>query len=226
MKPHSIEFREENQMSSRTTNTHLCNSDCHDTTDTETEFILAENHEYFLRFLARQLKDKEEATDVLQDFYVRVLTRVGDVRESHKLRAWMHRVLRTTLVDYYRKQAKRREIEAEYKSLEAIHPNGSQNLRSDLAACDCIYKLLPTLKPDYAFILQQVDLVGASRESAADALGITDGNLRVRLHRARLSLRKRLEETCRSCPVDGFLECACNPIPPAYSQEEQREERP
>lgn len=69
--------------------------------------VLAEIHQDLLRFLARRLGNEDEAADVLQDFYVKVLTRIGDVRETEKLRAWMRRVLETPLVDYCRAQGKK-----------------------------------------------------------------------------------------------------------------------
>ena len=54
------------------------------------------------------------------------------------------------------------------------------------------------------------DLIGESRESIVRALGITESNLRVRLHRARQALRQRLEETCRTCPIHGYMDCDCD----------------
>jgi len=74
----------------------------------------------------------------------------------------------------------------------------------------CFYKLLPTLKPEYANILWHAELTGESRENIAAAFNISEGNLRVRLHRAREALRRRLEETCQSCPIHGYLDCGCD----------------
>ena len=67
-----------------------------------------------------------------------------------------------------------------------------------------------TLKPEYADVLWRADLIGESRESIAGALSISENNLRVRLHRARQALRQRLEETCRTCPIHGYLDCDCD----------------
>ncbi len=80
----------------------------------------------------------------------------------------------------------------------------------DFIICVCLYKLLPTLKAEYANILWRADLVGESREGLAAALDITVSHLRVRLHRARQALRQRLEETCRTCPIHGYLDCQCD----------------
>lgn len=169
--------------------------------------VMLEVQQDFLRFLTSRLGNEAEAADVLHDFYIKVLTRIGDVRETERLRAWMRRVLQTSLVDYYRAQGRKRQAEWEHHYLESTD-NGQDEL--DLIVCMCLYKLLPTLKPEYADILWRADLIGESRDGIADALGISESNLRVRLHRARQALRQRLEEVCRTCPVHGYLDCECD----------------
>lgn len=172
--------------------------------------VMVEIQQDFFRFLARRLGNEDEAADVLHDFYVKVLTRVGDVRDTEKLRAWMRRVLETSLIDYYRAQGKKRQTDAEYHYLESVLLTGEAKSDLDLFVCMCLYKLLPTLKSEYAEILWRADLIGESRQSIAGTLGITESNFRVRLHRARQTLRQRLEETCRTCPIHGYLDCECD----------------
>lgn len=171
---------------------------------------MVEIQQDFLRFLTSRLGNADEAAEVLQDFYVKVLSRIGDLRETDKVRGWMQRVLQTTLVDYYRAQGKKRDAEREHQYLESVKLTDNDKADLDFIVCMCLYKLLPTLKPEYADVLWRVDLIGESRESTADALGISDGNLRARLHRARQALRQRLEESCRTCPTHGYLNCDCS----------------
>lgn len=51
--------------------------------------VMVEIHQDLLRFLTRRLGSEDEAADVLQDFYVKVLRKIGDLRDTEKLRAWM-----------------------------------------------------------------------------------------------------------------------------------------
>ena len=172
--------------------------------------VMEEIHRDFLHFLTRRLGNEDEAADVLHDFYVKVLTRIGDVRETEKLRGLMRRVLETSLIDYYRAQGKKRQSEKEHYYLESALLEGDFDDDLDSIVCTCLYKLLPTLRPEYAEVLWHAELIGESRETTAAALNISEGNLRVRLHRAREALRKRLAETCGSCPIHGYLDCGCD----------------
>ncbi|MBU2582241.1 MAG: sigma-70 family RNA polymerase sigma factor [Alphaproteobacteria bacterium] len=169
--------------------------------------VMVEIQKDMLRMLTRRLGNPDEAADVLQDFYAKVLARMGDVKDTEKLRGWMRRVLETTLIDYYRAQGKRRSGEAEFGRLEQGLERSEDPDDLDFAICMCLYKLLPTLKSEYADVLWRADLMGQQREEILAELGLSDSNLRVRLHRARQALRQRLQETCQVCPIHGFLSC-------------------
>lgn len=160
-----------------------------------------------LRFLKRRLGNVEDAEDVLHDFVIKVMTRCEDVREVEKLRSWMQRVLQTTLIDHFRSHSKRQRSEALFALQERTDEAGPFADDSNDLVCRCLRKLLPDLKPAYAEILQRADLNGESRQSVAAALGVSETNLRVRLHRARQALRQRLETTCGACSTRGYDDC-------------------
>ena len=95
----------------------MTNEDDRELSGSDAREAIADVHQDFLRFLTRRLGNEDEAADVLHDFYVKVLTRIGEVRENEKLRAWMRRVLETSLIDYYRVQGKKRESEKKHHYL-------------------------------------------------------------------------------------------------------------
>ncbi|MDQ2764683.1 MAG: RNA polymerase subunit sigma-70, partial [Pseudomonadota bacterium] len=102
----------------------------------------------------------------------------------------------------------RREVVMEQTDLEGLAAEPDAEL--DGAVCNCLYKLLPTLKPDYAEVVWRADLLGEPRDRIAATLGITLNNVTIRIHRGRRALKKRLEEMCLTCPVHGFLDCRCD----------------
>jgi len=172
--------------------------------------MVAEVHRDLLQYLTRRLGDRDDAAEVLQQFHLKVLSRVSNVREATRLRGWLRRVLETTLIDYLRAKIRQRQRHVELASVAdelAIEPMQNE---LDAAICACLYKLLPTLKPEYADVLWRADILGSSKKTLSAQLGISADNLRVRLHRARQALKLRLEQSCRTCPIHGFLDCACD----------------
>lgn len=171
---------------------------------------LVESREELLAFLRRRLGSREEAEDALQRFSLRALERSADLRDVRTVRGWLGRVLASTIVDHQRRaiRGRRREVAMEQTDIESFAVEPDDEL--DGAVCNCLYKLLPTLKPEYAEVIWRADILGEPRDRIAASLGTTLNNVTVRVHRGRQALKKRLEEMCLTCPVHGFLDCRCD----------------
>lgn len=167
---------------------------------------LVDNHRHFLAFLERRMGSRAEAEEVLQTAFVKALEKGHLLRDEESAVAWLHRVLRNALVDHHRARAAReRALEAR----AAVEGADGEDLELEGEACRCVGALLPALKPEYADLLQRVDLEGESVRGAAEALGITPNHAGVRLHRARRALLREVERSCRTCATHGCLDCTC-----------------
>src|SRR5262245_39131484 len=115
-------------------------------TDAAVRRALVESRQDLVGFLRRRLGSTEEAEDVLQRFSLRALERSSDLRDVRTVRAWLGRILASTVVDHQRRaiRKRRREVAMEQTDIEslAVEPD----IELDGAICNCLYKLLPTLK--------------------------------------------------------------------------------
>lgn len=170
---------------------------------------LVESQRQLLGFLQRRLGSAEEAEDVFQTFVLRAIERSAQLRDVRMVRGWLSRVLATTIADHQRRAIKRRQQEAVMSPDDLENFSAELDAELDEAVCNCLYKLLPTIKPEYAELIRRVDLLGESRGRVAAHLGVTLNNVTVRLHRGRQALKKRLEEMCLTCPIHGVLDCGC-----------------
>lgn len=177
--------------------------------DSTVEAALIENHAIFLQFLARRLKDKSAAEDVLQSFYVRAVSKGAELKERDKVVAWLYRILRSVLSDHYRREAAMRRRDSRYALEQIVHGNYREEAEQQANICNCFYGLLPTLRPEYSEVLRRLDLSNEPREKVASELSTTSTNLRVRLHRARNALRKALVACCGSCCEQDYRDCFC-----------------
>ncbi|MGE4339947.1 MAG: RNA polymerase sigma factor [Pigmentiphaga sp.] len=179
-------------------------------TDAAVRRALVEAREEFRTFLYRRLGRRDEAEEVLQRFSLRALERASQLRDVNTVRGWLGRILATTIVDHQRKvtRQRRREVNVDETDIDALQIEPDRE--ADEAVCNCLHKLLPTLKPEYADIIWRSDILGEPRDRIAVSLSTTLNNVTVRLHRGRQALRKRLEEMCLTCPVHGFLDCRCD----------------
>lgn len=170
---------------------------------------LVESRGQLTSFLRRRLGSSEDAEDVLQCFILRAIERSGQLREIGSLRGWLARILATTIADHERRGGRRRQRERATEPAELEMVAGPTDAEIDRAVCDCLHRLLPTLRDGHAALIRRIDLEGEAREAVAASHGITRGALAVRLHRARQALKRRLLEMCLTCPEHGFLDCGC-----------------
>lgn len=168
---------------------------------------LVDSHRQFLAFLERRVGSRAAAEDILQEAFVRGITRADGLRSQESAVAWFYRLLRNAITDHFRRrQVERRALER-LASEPSLEPAPEPELTE--AVCGCIRSLVDTLKPEYAAILKRVDLEGLTPTAFAREAGITPNNAAVRAHRARLALRRQVEKSCGTCATHGCYNCEC-----------------
>ncbi len=161
-----------------------------------------------LAFIRKKVADADAAEDILQDSLAKALKSAGEIRDDERFISWFYSILNNAIIDFYRHRAvEARHIEtSDYQADSLAAPDQSEE--SEL--CECFRDLLPALKPDYAELIEKLELADGDPATLANQLGTNINNLKVRRHRARQALRERLEETCRTCAKHGCLDCTCS----------------
>jgi RNA polymerase sigma-70 factor (ECF subfamily) len=168
---------------------------------------LIENRRRFLSFLTRRVANPADAEEILQSAFVKGIEAVDSVRDQESVVAWFYRTLRNAVIDFYRhRDAARRALEQVASSFGDPWQPDPEAHRS---ICQCVTGLLPAIKEDYADLLYRVDIRGESIAQIARRTGMTPNNTRVKLHRARRSLRKQVHLACGACAEHGCLDCDC-----------------
>ena len=172
---------------------------------------LVDSHREFLTFLEKRVESKEVAEDILQAAFVRGLERSAEIHDEESVVAWFYRVLRNAVIDHYRRRGAAERAQErwtrEFGPAEVPAPEIQKEI------CVCLVRLLDELKPEYKQALQEIDLEDGSLYKLATKEGITANNARVRLHRARVAMRKKVAECCGTCAGDGCSDCTCEYTP-------------
>lgn len=169
---------------------------------------LLEHRERFLSFVQRRVRSKELAEDILQSALTRALERGDQIRSSDASIAWFYRLLRNAITDHHRNEATTtRILEQGSKDSPVSQPPVDSFENGD---CQCIGRLLATLKSEYQTAIQSVDVEEVSLTQFADLTGISANNAAVRVHRARKALLKLVEETCGTCAEHHCTICDCS----------------
>ena len=178
----------------------------HDSTVPRRLPVLLENRRAFLGYVERRVGDRALAEDILQDAFVKVVTRPDVAPSDDAIVPWFYRTLRNAVVDRFRRdQAAGRALEAFARELDGHEV--PEEVEGEV--CACVRRLVDTLKPEYARALHAIDIDGAPVKEFAAREGLSPTNARVRIFRARTALRKRVAECCGACAEHGCLKCTC-----------------
>jgi RNA polymerase sigma factor (sigma-70 family) len=170
--------------------------------------LFLERRKAFLNFVRSPVHDLDEAEEILQRASLKIISGANGLRDAERAEAWIYRILRNEVADYYRRRAvQSRRIsdgspEVLSKTLAANSPHESK-------LCPCALQELPNLHPNYFDALQSVDMHGEAIAALAQRKGISVNSATVRLHRARKSLRSRLQMRCGTCAGAGCFDCRC-----------------
>ncbi len=133
-------------------------------------------------------RSREEAEDLVQETYVRVLARPRLLREDDEV-GYLLRALRNTLISQRRTEG-RRPVTTELED-ELTAGRGSDDPAETVETRE-VYAAIAGLADEFREALVAVDIVGLSYQEAARALGVPEGTLTSRLFRARDRVASRM----------------------------------
>lgn len=169
------------------------------------ENTILEGRSALLGYIKKKVGDPDLAEDILQESMVKALRSAPELRDEEKVIPWFYRIVDNAIIDSFR----RRRVERNYLERIAGEEEPSVTPEEERRICACIKDIIPTLKPEYAELVEELELRDEDPAVVAERIGITRNNLKVRRHRARTQLRERLEAVCRSCATHGCLDCTC-----------------
>jgi len=172
------------------------------------------------RYLAR-LVGNAESEDLTHEVFIKAAKALEDFRGESRLSTWIYRIATNTALDRLRSPDFKRSIEERPSIGEdelAIEDKdvwtGTKTplpdqllIRKEMNAC--IRSFIDCLPADYRSVIVLGDLEEFKNHEIAEILGISLDAVKIRLHRARASLRKQLETHC-SFYRDGQNEFACD----------------
>jgi RNA polymerase sigma-70 factor (ECF subfamily) len=165
----------------------------------ETERVWHQLHDGLLAFVRRRVDGEQEAEDVLQEVFVRIHANLGSLNDTESLHAWVYRLTRNAIADYYRRRARTdRVIEAvRVYAIEEPLPAGSDPLTEpDPDLEGCVAELIGELPESYAEALRLTERGELTQQEAAERLGLSVSGMKSRVQRGRKQLEVLLGRCC------------------------------
>jgi len=134
---------------------------------------------------------REDAEDLVQDTYARVLAKPRLIRNDDDL-GYLLRVLRNTFVSRHRAQTRRPATTAMPEQFEPVDHSVASRPEAAVSARE-VFAHISALPEVFRDALVAVDVVGLSYAEAARALGTREATITSRLYRARAQVARGME---------------------------------
>lgn len=160
--------------------------------------------------VARQiLTSDEDAQDALQDAFLTAFHSIGTFEGKSRFSTWLHRVVVNAALMRLRSRKRKREQSIDDllpTFLEDGHQKGpgpawNQTALAGIERSEtqaAVRACIDQLPEDYRTVLLLRDIQELDTAAVAEMLGITEGNVKVRLHRARQALKTLLDPVFRN----------------------------
>lgn len=156
--------------------------------DSEALTILVDKYKDIAYNLALSIvKNREDAKDITQDSFLKVLENIHRFRNDSKFSTWLYRIVYNQSVGFVKGESRKSSVD--YSLLdETSEKNDNQE-----GAIEDLYKAINLLEHTDRNIIMLFYLAEKSIKEIAQITGLSIGNIKVILHRARKKLFEKMD---------------------------------
>ncbi|TPV93142.1 MAG: sigma-70 family RNA polymerase sigma factor [Myxococcales bacterium FL481] len=156
--------------------------------------------------LYRMLGDRQEAEDLAQDVFITVYRAIASYRGEGRFYTWLYRVASNTCknrIKYLKGRRFHRRAELDDAAHHPDEAGPAISLQSRVPGPEAvvegnrlelaIQRGLTQLDPDHRLLIVLRDVQGLAYQDIMKITGLAEGTLKSRLHRARVSLRAKIQ---------------------------------
>jgi RNA polymerase sigma-70 factor (ECF subfamily) len=139
--------------------------------------------------------NREDALEIVQETFMRAFEKIGSYQPDHSLQGWIYRLAHNLCVDFYRKYAKKRNLEdgldvAPDRML--AHDEDSQAALEKGQALAAVERAAAKLSLRQRSVLALKYGQGMKLQQVAEVMDVSLGTVKTLHHRALGRIRKRL----------------------------------
>jgi len=147
----------------------------------------------------RYINDEETAKDVFQDAYLKVYHNLHLYAGQGSFEGWVRRIMVNASIDFLRRQ-KMRFVEMEDDKVNALADREDHTVfegdeeEFQIISADEILELVQNLSTAYRTVFNLYVIEGLQHKEIAEKLGISEGTSKSNLSKARMYLKKSIQQ--------------------------------
>jgi RNA polymerase sigma-70 factor (ECF subfamily) len=142
------------------------------------------------QFIRARVSDAATAEDILQDVFVKIQARLGQLQDPAKLQGWIYLIARNAIIDHYRTCKQTVELPESLPEDPAANDVEVEGLKASFR------RMIHSLPEPYREAVVLTELEGLTQRELASRLGISVSGAKSRVQRGRAQLKRMLDECC------------------------------
>jgi RNA polymerase sigma factor (sigma-70 family) len=137
----------------------------------------------------RYSKNRDDAQDILQETFIRIFMKIGQLESPEKLESWMKSIAVHTAINHYYRAKNRKLLFTPTSEKDSdIGVEAVENLSDEY-----LIGLVNDLPDGCRIVFNLFAIEGYSHAEIADILGVGEGTSRSQFHHAKLLLKEKLK---------------------------------
>ena len=158
--------------------------------------LFEQERERLRRFVLKLVDDADEAENIVQQTFTEAYRQIQDFRGDSSVSTWLFSIAKHLAYGHLRTADRHNYLEHEtIEFLQVAQDDTTTATEKDVELSErkrIVHDALQELPDHYRRVVQLRDLEEKTTTETAEKLGLTEVNVRVRLHRARKQLREHL----------------------------------
>ena len=148
-------------------------------------------------FVRRRMPGEQDAEDVLQEVFLKIHQEACSVKNPDKVQAWVYRIARNAVADFYRDRGRRPpgDVTVESAAESVVDETAPNDVHEEVLGW--LVPMIDELPEKYGLPLRLADVEGLPQRKVAERLGLSLSGAKSRVQRARVQLGELLAQCCQ-----------------------------
>jgi len=145
-------------------------------------------------FIKKRIANEADADDILQEVFIKINSNIGDLSDDHKINAWVYRITRNAIVDYYRRHDKSIELS---ELSEKLAIGTVEDVTSNVEIAACLKSMIESLPEKYKEAVLLTEFQNLTQKELSNRMGLSLSGAKSRVQRGREKLKEMLLGCCQ-----------------------------
>lgn len=141
-------------------------------------------------YVRKRVSDPNDVDDILQEIFLKMHSGLGSLRDENRLSAWLYRIAKNAVIDYYRSRKAFVALTDEFPENEKEEETPAQHIAQGLA------KMVDLLPEKYREAIKLAESERLPLSDVAKRLHLSLPGAKSRVQRGRALLRAELAACC------------------------------